>query len=116
MARTPKKNTQEPLGKTLWKNADKLRKKLNSAEYKHIVLGLIFLKYITDAFEELHAKLASGEGSFLNDAHKDMKAKTIIANPPFNDSDWSGELLRVYPRWQYGVPPPATPTSPGCST
>jgi len=47
----------------------------------------------------------NGEGSFLNDAHKDMKAEFIIANPPFNDSDWSGELLRDDPRWQYGVPP-----------
>src|SRR5690554_7690111 len=34
------------------------------------------------------------EGSFLNDAHKDLKADYIIANPPFNVSDWSGELLR----------------------
>ncbi|ADE14072.1 Site-specific DNA-methyltransferase (adenine-specific) [Nitrosococcus halophilus Nc 4] len=47
----------------------------------------------------------NGEGSFLNDAHKDMKAEYIIANPPFNDSDWSGELLRDDPRWQFGVPP-----------
>jgi len=47
----------------------------------------------------------NGEGSFINDAHKDMKAEFIIANPPFNDSDWSGELLRDDPRWQYGVPP-----------
>ncbi len=308
MARIAKK-IEEPLEKTLWKSADKLRKNMDAAEYKHIVLGLIFLKYISDAFEELHAKLAAGEeeyegadpedadeyraenvffvpanarwswlqaraklpeigkdvdeameaiekenptlkgvlpkqyarqnldkaslgalidliatiglgdakaqaqdvlgrvyeyflgefaaaegkkggqfytpgsivkvlvnmlepykgrvydpccgsggmfvqaeklveahqgriddisiygqesnqttyrlcrmnlairgidgsnvrwngeGSFLNDAHKDMKAEYIIANPPFNDSDWSGELLRDDPRWQYGVPP-----------
>jgi type I restriction enzyme M protein len=45
------------------------------------------------------------EGSFLNDAHKDLKADFVIANPPFNDSDWSGELLRKDGRWQYGVPP-----------
>ena len=37
----------------------------------------------------------NNEGSFLNDAHKDLKADYIIANPPFNDSDWSGELLRM---------------------
>jgi type I restriction enzyme M protein len=47
----------------------------------------------------------NNEGSFLNDAHKDLKADFIIANPPFNDSDWSGELLRKDVRWQYGVPP-----------
>lgn len=47
----------------------------------------------------------NNEGSFLNDAHKDLKADFIIANPPFNVSDWSGELLRNDARWQYGVPP-----------
>lgn len=45
------------------------------------------------------------EGSFLNDVHKDLKADFILANPPFNDSDWSGELLRNDPRWQFGIPP-----------
>ena len=47
----------------------------------------------------------NNEGSFLNDAHKDLKADYIIANPPFNDSDWSGELLQNDARWQYGTPP-----------
>lgn len=47
----------------------------------------------------------NNEGSFLNDAHKDLKADFIIANPPFNVSDWSGELLRTDARWQYGTPP-----------
>jgi type I restriction enzyme M protein len=54
---------------TLWATADKLRGNLDAAEYKHVVLGLIFLKYISDAFEERHAavrdallpKLLSGE-------------------------------------------------------
>ncbi|MDD5083336.1 MAG: class I SAM-dependent DNA methyltransferase [Candidatus Moranbacteria bacterium] len=45
------------------------------------------------------------EGSFLNDVHKDLKADYILANPPFNDSDWSGQLLVNDPRWQYGTPP-----------
>ena len=45
------------------------------------------------------------EGSFLKDAFPDMKADYILANPPFNDSDWSGEVLREDARWQYGVPP-----------
>lgn len=47
----------------------------------------------------------NNEGSFLNDAHPDLKADFVIANPPFNDSDWSGELLRTDGRWKYGVPP-----------
>jgi type I restriction enzyme M protein len=47
----------------------------------------------------------NNEGSFLNDAHKDLKADYIIANPPFNDSDWSGDLLEKDARWKYGIPP-----------
>src|ERR1044071_3684914 len=64
MARTPKEVQEEPLEKKLWKAADKLRKNIDAAEYKHIVLGLIFLKYISDAFEELYQKLVKGEGEF----------------------------------------------------
>lgn len=47
----------------------------------------------------------NNEGSFLNNAHKDLKADYVIANPPFNDSDWSGELLQNDARWKYGTPP-----------
>lgn len=42
---------------TLWAAADKMRNNMDAAEYKHVVLGLIFLKYISDAFEERHAQL-----------------------------------------------------------
>jgi len=45
------------------------------------------------------------EGSFLNDAHKDLKADFVITNPPFNDRDWGGELLLNDVRWKYGIPP-----------
>ncbi len=48
----------------------------------------------------------NNEGSFLNDAHKTLKADFILANPPFNDSDWRGEQLKDDVRWKYGVPPP----------
>jgi type I restriction enzyme M protein len=44
-------------------------------------------------------------GSFHNDAFKDLKADFILANPPFNDSDWGGERLREDLRWKFGVPP-----------
>jgi type I restriction enzyme M protein len=47
----------------------------------------------------------NNEGSFLSDLHKDLRADFLLANPPFNDSDWSGELLREDIRWKYGVPP-----------
>lgn len=43
--------------------------------------------------------------SFHNDLHKDLKADFILANPPFNDSDWGGDRLRDDVRWKYGVPP-----------
>jgi len=47
----------------------------------------------------------NSQGSFQNDAHKDLRADFILANPPFNDSDWGGESLREDVRWKYGVPP-----------
>jgi type I restriction enzyme M protein len=219
MAKNNNSTQEEHLEKQLWKAADKLRKNIDAAEYKHIVMGLIFLKYISDVFEGLYQKLQQGEGdyagadpedrdeykaeniffvpaiarwsylytprsvvqllvemlepyngrvfdpccgsggmfvqsekfvedhqgkvndisiygqesnqttwrlckmnlairsidssqvkwnnegSFLNDTHKDLKADYVIANPPFNDSDWSGDLLRKDGRWEYGVPP-----------
>lgn len=43
--------------------------------------------------------------SFLRDLHQDTKADYILANPPFNVSDWSGQLLRDDVRWKYGTPP-----------
>jgi type I restriction enzyme M protein len=48
----------------LWLAADKLRNNMDAAEYKHVVLGLIFLKYISDAFEEHRTKLIAGKGEF----------------------------------------------------
>ena len=53
MARQPKKTaTTKTLEQTLWEAADKMRGNLEAGEYKHIVLGLVFLKYVSDAFEE----------------------------------------------------------------
>jgi len=43
--------------------------------------------------------------TFTQDLHKDLKADFILANPPFNVSDWKGELLREDIRWKYGLPP-----------
>ncbi|MBW6467409.1 MAG: type I restriction-modification system subunit M, partial [Brevefilum sp.] len=42
--------------------------------------------------------------SFHNDLHPDLKADFVLANPPFNDSDWGGDRLQDDPRWAYGVP------------
>jgi type I restriction enzyme M protein len=43
--------------------------------------------------------------SFRRDLHKDLKADYVLANPPFNDSDWGGDSLREDIRWKYGKPP-----------
>ena len=48
----------------LWLAADKLRNNMDAAEYKHVVLGLIFLKYISDAFEDMHTRLVAGAGEY----------------------------------------------------
>lgn len=45
------------------------------------------------------------EGSFLKDAHPDLKADYILANPPFNQKDWGVKILQEDGRWQYGTPP-----------
>ena len=47
----------------------------------------------------------NNQGSFLKNEHPDLKVDFVIANPPFNDSQWSGNLLKKDPRWKYGVPP-----------
>jgi len=52
-----KAKQEESIEKQLWKAADKLRKNIDAAEYKHIVMGLVFLKYISDSFEELYNEL-----------------------------------------------------------
>jgi len=55
------------------------------------------------------------DDSFRNDLHKDLRADFILANPPFNISEWHRELLREDIRWQHKVPLWATPTTLGCS-
>jgi len=83
-----KATTEEPLEKQLWKTADKLRKNIDAAEYKHIVLGLIFLKYISDAFEELYTKLKADKANGADPEDKDeYKAENVFFVP--QDARWS---------------------------
>ncbi len=83
-----KQNNEESLEKQLWKAADKLRKNIDAAEYKHIVLGLIFLKYISDAFEELYAKLKLEEEQGADPEDIDeYRAENIFFVP--QDARWS---------------------------
>src|SRR2546428_12978835 len=57
--KSPKNGANLGFEVTLWQAADKLRGNLDASDYKHVVLGLIFLKYIPDAFEEKRAALAT---------------------------------------------------------
>jgi type I restriction enzyme M protein len=56
------------------------------------------------AIRGIDAQIAHGD-TFHADRHPDLKADFVLANPPFNDSDWRGELLKDDKRWVYGVPP-----------
>ena len=56
------------------------------------------------AIRGIDAQIAHGD-TFHSDKHPDLKADWVLANPPFNDSDWRGELLKDDKRWVYGVPP-----------
>ena len=90
MAKAVKEIKDEPLEKQLWKAADKLRKNIDAAEYKHVVLGLIFLKYISDSFEEHFAKLQQGEGDYAGADPEDRdeyKAENIFFVPA--DARWT---------------------------
>ena len=80
-----KSNKHGSIEATLWQSADKLRKNMDAAEYKHVVLGLIFLKYISDAFEVLHAKLVNGKGEYegadLEDPNEYTAEKVFFVPP-----------------------------------
>jgi len=96
MVKKNKKVTDEPFEKQLWKSADKLRKNIDAAEYKHVVLGLIFLKYISDAFEELYDKLKAGEGEYAGADPEDKdeyKAENVFFVPA--DARWSFLLSKA---------------------
>lgn len=71
----------QELEKTLWATADKLRNNMDAAEYKHIVLGLIFLKYISDSFEQLHDKLKADKLSDPEDKDEYL-AENVFYVPP----------------------------------
>ena len=56
------------------------------------------------AIRGIEGQIAHGD-TFHNDRYPDMRADYILANPPFNVSDWGGDRLREDQRWQYGIPP-----------
>ncbi|URF05053.1 type I restriction-modification system subunit M [Cupriavidus campinensis] len=72
----------DDIKKTLWATADKLRANMDAAEYKHIVLGLIFLKYISDAFQARRGELTGrflnpNDDYFLHDSDDDLLAEEL---------------------------------------
>ena len=72
----------------LWRMADALRGSMDAAEYKHVVLGLVFLKYISDAFEEIHARLEAEEAEGADPEDPDeYRAENIFWVPP--EARWS---------------------------
>ena len=90
--KTAKKDSTANLGfeAKLWLTADKLRNNMDAAEYKHVVLGLIFLKYISDTFEEHRAKLIAGDGDYAGANPEDpdeYKAENVFWVPA--DARWS---------------------------
>ena len=89
MAKKAKTEQEEPLEKKLWKAADKLRKNMDAAEYKHVVLGLIFLKYISDAFEEQYQNLVSqiADGADPEDKNEYIAEKVFYV-PPSSRWKW----------------------------
>jgi len=86
----PKKDTGANLGfeAKLWQAADALRNNMDAAEYKHVVLGLIFLKYISDAFEAKQAELEAqrAEGADPEDPDE-YRASSIFWVP--KEARWS---------------------------
>src|ERR1700680_4322296 len=66
----------------LWAAADALRNNMDAAEYKHVVLGLIFLKYISDAFEAKHAELEAQKAQGADPEDRDeYRAASIFWGP-----------------------------------
>lgn len=61
------------------------------------------------AIRGIEGQIAHGD-TFHNDRHPDLKADFILANPPFNISDWGGERLKDDKRWKFGVPPAGNAT------
>jgi len=89
---TPKDSSSATIGfeAKLWLAADKLRNNMDAAEYKHVVLGLIFLKYISDTFEEHRAKLIAGKGDYAGANPEDpdeYKAENVFWVP--QEARWS---------------------------
>ncbi len=101
---TQSKNNGAPLGfeEKLWAAADKMRGHMDAAEYKHVVLGLIFLKYISDAFEERHVYLLKEAANPKSDLYvREERARYAVAE---DHDEYSAEnvfWVLKQARWSY---------------
>lgn len=135
MARAGKKSPKNDNGATvgyeaqLWQMVDALRGSMDAAECKHTVLGLIFLKCISDAFDERHARLEAERAQSVDPedyarpaldkrlgrlidrisnvrvGNEKVCPKDVFANPPFDIPDGSGKLPADDVRRRHGTPP-----------
>ena len=81
-------NPDSNLEKRLWSSADKLRSNMDAAEYKHVVLGLIFLKYVSDSFEEIHKELKNDREHLSDPEDRDeYTSRNVFWVPP--EAGWN---------------------------
>jgi type I restriction enzyme M protein len=81
----------EDIKKTLWATADKLRANMDATEYKHIVLGLIFVKYISDTFQTRREELTRKFAGSLDDYYLGETDPDLI-NAELEDRDYYKEV------------------------
>jgi type I restriction-modification system DNA methylase subunit len=81
----------------LWRAADALRSNMDAAEYKHVVLGLIFLKYISDAFDEQYVRLANSATAATSAAAPTITALGATCRDHFStDPDCMTDSVRMF--------------------
>ena len=102
----------------LWQAADKLRGHMDAAEYKHVVLGLVFLKYISDAFEAKHTELAAQQAEGADPEDQDeYRAASIFWVP--KEARWShlksSSWTRTMEEHMCWTPTRTTTWCPGCA-
>ena len=115
-SKSPKKQNGATVGfeETLWAAADKMRGHLDPAEYKHVALGLIFLKYISDSFEELHQRLiadaeaewgeAAEQAAARGEDPETLRESWTAATDPEDRDEYTAENVFWVPtvaRWTY---------------
>lgn len=77
----PRPSAPPRIEEVLWNTADQLRGHMDAAEYKHVVLGLVFLKYISDAFTTLYDKLKAEEGEETAEDRDEYLAEGVFWVP-----------------------------------